>query len=231
MPIWSFFFVNTASLLERLVIMKLIPLVLVLFCGCSSMYFNALERIGIPKRELLVTRVEAAQETQVEAKEQFSSALQRYRSVVAFDGGSLEDRYNELDAEYTRSSAKAEELANRIKDIESVAEALFEEWEEELEEFSSSSLRGSSEARLKETKKRYAPMVEAMHRAHGSTVPVLRVLHDQVLFLKHNLNARAVGALKGELSSIESDIEILIRRMEVSMSETESFISEIESQG
>lgn len=48
--------------------------------------------------------------------------------------------------------------------------------------------------------------------------------YDQVLFLKHNLNARAIASLKGNVASIESDIAVLIREMEASIREANRFI-------
>jgi hypothetical protein len=45
-----------------------------------------------------------------------------------------------------------------------------------------------------------------MRRAEQSIDPVLAALRDNVLYRKHNLNASAVGALKGELASIDRDV-------------------------
>jgi hypothetical protein len=62
--------------------------------GCSSAYYATMEKFGVHKRDLLVKRVTQARESQVEAKEQFASALEQFRSVVAVDGGNLEAKYN-----------------------------------------------------------------------------------------------------------------------------------------
>lgn len=196
--------------------------------GCSSAYFSAMEKLGYAKRDLMVSRVKNAQETQEETKEQFASALQRFKSVVEFDGGSLEDRYDALNSEYEKSVNKSDELSSRIGDIEDVAEALFDEWEDELEEYTSASLRRTSAERLSETRAKYKPMIKAMRRAEKSVRPVLSALKDQVLYLKHNLNARAVGALKGELSSVEQDVASLLGSMEASMAESRKFIAALE---
>lgn len=53
---------------------------------------------------------------------------------------------------------------------------------------------------------------------------MLSAFQDQVLFLKHNLNARAIASLKGNLAAIESDIAVLIREMETSIREANRFI-------
>jgi len=41
--------------------------------------------------------------------------------------------------------------------------------------------------------------------------PVLEAFEDQVLFLKHNLNAQAIGALENELGQIRQDVDSLSR--------------------
>ena len=56
-------------------------------------------------------------------------------------------------------------------------------------------------------------------------------LQDQVLYLKHNLNARAIDGLKGELRTIETNVARLIRDMEASIAQSEAFIAELNQAG
>ena len=42
---------------------------------------------------------------------------------------------------------------------------------------------------MRQTRARYDQMIGAMKRAEGKLEPALQPLRDQVLFLKHNLNA------------------------------------------
>ena len=67
--------------------------------------------------------------------------------------------------------------------------------------------------------------MQAMRRAEQKMAPVLTAFKDQVLYLKHNLNAQAIASLQSELSSIESDVVQLIREMEASIREADTFIS------
>ncbi|PLY04084.1 MAG: DUF2959 domain-containing protein [Desulfuromonas sp.] len=192
--------------------------------ACSSMYYGAMEKVGVHKRDILADRVEAARDSQQETKEQFASALERFRSVMNFDGGELEDKYDELNAVLERSEAQAEEVSERIAAVEDVAEALFDEWDGELDQYTSKSLREQSRNKLKQTRSRYAKLIGAMKKAEGRIAPVLNPLRDQVLFLKHNLNARAISSLKNELGGIETDVTRLVREMELSIKEADSFI-------
>ena len=188
------------------------------------MYYSGLEKIGIPKRDVMVHRVEKARDTQEETKEQFKSALEQFTAVTNFKGGDLESVYNNLNTEYEASVDQAEQVAKRIDDIKDVSEALFEEWEEEITQYSSASLKRSSQNQLTATKLQYKQLIQAMERAEAKLEPVLVVFKDQVLYLKHNLNARAISALKNELGGIQSDVSSLIVAMEKSIDEANAFI-------
>ena len=67
-----------------------------------------------------------------------------------------------------------------------------------------------------------------MKQAEAKIQPILTVFHDQVMFLKHNLNARAIASLKGELGTIKSDVSVLIASMEKSINEANAFINTME---
>lgn len=192
--------------------------------GCQSAVYRAYETFGIEKRDLLVKRVSAAREAQSEAREQFSSALDQFRALVTVDGGELEDKYDRMSAEYERSEARADEVRQRIEAVERVSGDLFDEWEEELGEYSDAKLRRDSQRLLRDTRQRYATLMTAMRRAEGTMDPVLDAFQDQVLVLKHNLNARAIGSLRAELASIERQTAALVADMDRAIAEANAFI-------
>lgn len=196
----------------------------VLVAGCQTAYFNALESFGYQKRELLVDRVEDARDAQEQAKEQFRSALEEFTAVVNFRGGELEEKYEQLNAEFEESKIKAEAVSDRIDAVQDVAEALFDEWESELEQYSDDTLRRSSAAQLKQTRQRYSQLIRAMESAEDKIDPVLAAFQDQVLFLKHNLNAQAIASLQNELGSVQNNVALLIEEMEASIREANAFI-------
>ena len=202
---------------------------LILLAGCSKAYYGALESIGIPKRDVMVHRVEKARDSQEEAKEQFQSALEQFSALTNFQGGDLEQTYNKLKSELDASEADANDVHKRIADIEDVSGALFEEWENELDQYSSASLRRSSENQLRETRIQYQKLIAAMKKAEAKMEPVLTTFRDQVMFLKHNLNARAIDSLKSELTAIESDVALLVQSMESSINEANAFIDSMDN--
>lgn len=196
--------------------------------ACSKAYYGGLEKLGIPKREVMVHRVEKARETQEETKQQFKSALEQFTVLTNFQGGDLESTYGKLNDEYEASVQKADEIHKRIADIEDVSEALFAEWEAELREYTNASLRQTSSKKLAVTKAQYRQLLTAMRKAESKLEPVLKVFKDQVLFLKHNLNAQAIASLKGQLDSVKSDVSALVLEMEKSINEADSFIATME---
>lgn len=192
--------------------------------ACSTAYYNSMEKFGVYKRDILVDRVEDARDAQEDTKEQFNSALEQFGSVVNYDGGSLEKIYKRLQSEYDDSVAAAEDLNERIDDIEKVAEDLFEEWQAELNDYSNAQMRRDSAEQLRQTRHECNQLIRAMRRAEDKIPPVLAVFQDQVLYLKHNLNARAISALQDEYISIKTDVAALVAEMERSIDEANVFI-------
>jgi uncharacterized protein YhaN len=199
-------------------------LLLLLTVGCQKAYYNTMEKFGVHKRDIMVDRVEEARDSQEDAKEQFQSALEQFTTVLDFKGGKLEDKYKTLQAEYDKSEAKAADVTKRIDAVEDVSEALFDEWENELDQYTNSSLRRDSERKMVQTRRQYEQLIKAMRKAEAKINPVLRAFHDQVLYLKHNLNAQAIASLQNELVTVEDDIADLVQEMEKSIGEANSFI-------
>ncbi len=200
-----------------------------LLTACQRTYYGAMEKIGFQKREILTSRVERARDAQQEAGEQFRSALDRFREVVNVEGGELEEKYETLSATFERSEARAEEVSKRIDAGEEVAGALFEEWEAELKQYRDKRLQVESRRTLAETRRLYRDLMRTMRQVESRMDPVLAAFNDQVLFLKHNLNARAVASLRPALGRIEADVERLIREMEAAIREADVFIRRLEA--
>ncbi|QFT08485.1 DUF2959 domain-containing protein [Vibrio sp. THAF190c] len=195
--------------------------------GCQSAYYSAMEQVGYHKRDIMVDRVEDAKESQQDAQEEFTSALEALSSLTNFNGGDLEDMYNKINDKYQDSEKAAQNVSDRISAIEDVSDTLFAEWQDELDLYTSASLRRSSEQKLRETKSSYQTMLSAMKRAEKKMDPVLNTLRDNTLYLKHNLNASAVGSLQGEFMSLEKDIAFAIKQMNEAIAESDKFLAQL----
>jgi hypothetical protein len=207
----------------------LLAIVLSIFTltGCQSAYYSAMEQVGYHKRDIMVDRVEDAKESQQDAQQEFTSALEALSALTNFDGGELETVYNQINDKYQDSEKAAQDVSDRIAAIEDVSDALFSEWQDELELYTSNSLRRASEQKLKETQRSYNTMLSAMKRAEDKMTPVLNTLRDNTLYLKHNLNASAIGALQGEFTNLEQDIQYAIKQMNAAIAESDKFLNRL----
>lgn len=196
--------------------------------GCSSVYYGALEKVGVQKRHILADRIEDGRDAQQDAQEQFQDAFERFKTATSFEGGELEDTYRGLASELEDSEARAAEVRERIASIEEVAGDLFEEWEDEIGQISRADLRQKSSTQLRQTKARYAKLLAAMKKAERKMDPVLVAFRDQVLFLKHNLNARAIASLETQATGIQSDVDALVRDLSASIREADAFLATLE---
>ena len=199
--------------------------------GCQSAYYSAMEKVGVHKRDILIDRVEETKDSQQESQEEFKSALERLTSLIDFNGGELQDTYNQLNDDYESSLNAANEVSTNINKVEDVAEALFDEWSDELEQYKSASLKRESSKKLTATKRQFDQLLRSMRSAESKMEPVLTSLHDNVLYLKHNLNAQAVSAIKGEFTNLKRDIQLLMNDMNKSIADSNKFIEQMNSAG
>jgi hypothetical protein len=198
--------------------------------GCSGMYYGAMEKVGIHKREIMVDRVKAARDSQGEAKQQFLTAMEQFKSVVNFQGEDLEREYNRLHSTLQESETRAADVRNRIRAVEDVSRALFKEWRTEIEQYTSDTLRQSSQRKYDLTQRKYTTLIASMKRAEGRLEPALAPLRDQVLFMKHNLNAKAIAGLSSEVTSVQSNVDSLVRDMESAIAQADAFIASLQAE-
>jgi uncharacterized protein Yka (UPF0111/DUF47 family) len=196
--------------------------------GCDRLYYGTMKKFGVEKRDILIGRVRDARKAQQEAQEEFKTALERFRDVIEVEGGTLEKKYDQLNGQLERAERRAREVHDRIESVEDVSDDLFNEWRKELGQYTDRGMRAQSERELQATRKRTEALIAAMRRSEKRIDPVLRPLRDRVLFLKHNLNAKALGALTSELSAVESNVDTLIAELQKAIAEADAYLVEME---
>ena len=211
----------------RLIILLAIILGL---CGCSTIYYGTMEKLGVHKRDIMVDRVKVARDTQNEAKKQFLTAMEQFKSVVNFKGGDLEKEYNKLNATLQKSEANAADVRSRIHAVEDVSDALFSEWRSEIKQYTSDVLRKASQRKYDLTHAKYVELIRAMQKAESKLEPALVPLRDQVLFMKHNLNARAIAGLSDELVNVQTNVDTLVRDIESAIIQADTFIASLQAE-
>ncbi len=199
--------------------------IVLLLAGCQSAYYATMEKFGVEKRDILVDRVEDARDAQQETKEEFTDALEQFSALVDYDGGELEKVYDRLKDKFESSEKAAKAVRDNIASIEDVASDLFAEWDAEIEQYTSLALKRKSRESRMRTEGAYLELVRKMKAAEATMYPVLDLFRDQVLFLKHNLNARAIASLDTETRAIEAEVRKLIAEMNASIAEADAFIA------
>ena len=205
---------------------RLATALLVIVCaGCTSgVYYQAAEKLGYHKRDILVSRVEDAREAQTDAKKEFQDALAQFLALTQVEPGEIKATYARLNTALKDCEASALDVRKRIESTEDVSEALFREWEKEAASIVDRDDRRESERLLRETRSRADSLIQTMNAAAGRMDPVLQKFRDKVLVLKANLNAQAVAGLSGTARGLESDVGRLVAEMEKSIREAEAFL-------
>jgi hypothetical protein len=198
---------------------------LITLAGCKSTYYKTRAMFGSEKRDILVERVKDTRDDQQTAAQQFQTTLEKFQEVTKFQGGELEAKYKAFSKQYDKCKSAADEVNTRISKVETVANDMFKEWKDELKEYSDPKLRASSEQKLKDTQIRYNQLLAAMKNSASKMDPVLKVFHDQVLTLKHELNAAAISSLNDTAAQINTDVQALIKEMQASIKEADAFIA------
>ena len=206
-----------------------LPLMLIVaLSGCRNTYYAMWESVGKEKRHLLKDEVSAAREDQAQASQEFKDALTRIKELTGFQGDDLEDAYRRLKSDFEDCRHRAGVIDDRIRNVEQIAADLFVEWESEIGQITNSTFRSKSRQSLARTRDRYKRLHHSMITVRNRMDPVLTRLNDYVLYLKHNLNAQAVGALGAEMASIQTDVNVLIRDIERSIKEADEFLKVFE---
>jgi Protein of unknown function (DUF2959) len=195
--------------------------------GCQSAYYATMAKFGYEKRDLLKKAVLAARDDQKTAAKEFKDALTRIKEMYAFDGGDLERTYSKLKSQSEDCDSQAGTVRKRIREMDRVATDLFAEWENEIGQFTNPTYASNSRRQLGETRAKYSQLASSLRSAEATMEPVLKQLKEQVLYLKHNLNAAAIGSLRGEATSIQNDIGRLLTQMNTAIAQADDFIKNL----
>ncbi len=212
--------------MRRAVSLSLIVFALLL-SGCHSTYYKAMRTLGKEKRDILVQRIKDAKKDQDQTKQKLQTTMESFQALTGFKGGSLEKSYKRLNSDYESAALQADKLHDKIQSIDQVSNDLFKEWQGEFNAMDNGKLKSQDSVMLRNAKTRQATYMRAMRRTEDQIAPVLKAFHDQVLFLKHNLNARAVGSLKNTSAGLQSDVAGLVQSIDASSQEADKLIASL----
>jgi excinuclease UvrABC nuclease subunit len=195
--------------------------------SCTQLYYKAQEKIGNEKRDILVDRIKKGREDQEKAKEQYKSTLEAFQAATGFAGGKTEEVYKKLKKEYDAAAERTKKVSDRIASIEQVSGDMFAEWERELAGMNNGELKNKSTILLKKTRRRYGELIVRMRAVEAKAKPVVKAFEDQVLYIKHNLNAEAISSLKVNVGKMDAEVKKLVVDIEASTREADAFIASL----
>jgi Protein of unknown function (DUF2959) len=204
-------------------------LLLLMAVGCTRTYYKAMATFGKEKRDILVARVKDSKKEQQQAKEQIKTTMESFQALTGFQGGQLEKNYKKLNSEYEKAEDSAKKLHDRIDSIDKVSNDLFREWQKEIDGMENRKLKQQSVEMLRKSRLQEAGYIKSMRQTEARMTPVVAAFHDQVIFLKHNLNARAIGSLKGTSAKISTDVDVLLTSLDGSMEQADALIQSLDS--
>lgn len=204
-------------------------LLLSMAVGCTRTYYKAMATLGKEKRDILVSRVKDSKKEQQQAKEQIKTTMESFQALTGFQGGQLEKNYKKLNSEYEKAEDSAKKLHDRIDSIDKVSNDLFREWQKEIDGMENRKLKQQSVEMLRKSRLQEAGYIKSMRQTEARMTPVVAAFHDQVIFLKHNLNARAIGSLKGTSAKISTDVDVLLTSLDGSMAQADALIQSLDS--
>ncbi len=204
---------------------------IVLLSGCTRTYYKAMATFGKEKRDILVSRVKDSKKDQQQAKEQIKTTMEKFQDLTGFQGGSLEKNYKELNGQYEKAADSANKLHDRINSIDQVSSDLFKEWQKEIDGMENKKLKQQSADMLRQSRLQEAGYIKSMRLTEARMTPVLKAFQDQVVFLKHNLNARAIGSLKGTSAKMSTDVDVLLTQLDGSMAQADALINSLNAAG
>jgi len=216
-------------LISRRLVLRYVAAVapLIVLVGCTSSYYKAMRTFGKEKRDILVSRVKDSKKDQQQAKEQIKTTMESFQELTGFQGGSLEKNYKKLNGEYEKAADSAQKLHNRINSIDQVSGDLFKEWQKEIDGMENKKLKAQSAVMLRQSRLSEAGYIKSMRQTEARMTPVITAFRDQVTFLKHNLNARAIGSLKGTSAQMSTDVDVLMVSLDASIAQADTLIASL----
>jgi hypothetical protein len=208
--------------MKRRTLVLLLPALVI--SSCNSIYYAAMEKLGREKRDILVKRILTVKKDQQETGEQLKSTLDVFKEVTGFDGGNLEKTYNRLHDSLEHCKDRAKELHDHVNSVDDVAKRMFSEWKGEINDMRNVTLKRQSQTLLTNAQRQHSGYMRQMRATETKINPVLQAFNDQVVFLKHNLNARAISSLKKTSVDLDLQANDLIGEINESSNEADQYI-------
>ena len=193
--------------------------------GCGSVYYGAMEKVGVDKRDTLVERVKAARDAARVAEQQCTNAVEQFRGVTQVPSTNLQTTCDRLSDALRTAEDRTATLHSRIRGVADVSEAVLSDKRNALKEYHSAALRESMEQKLAETSRRHADLIAALQKAAGRLEPVTGPLGERLLLLKQGLSAKSAVTLPAWPAVVNRNVNLLIHDTGTAIAEADRFLA------
>lgn len=179
-------------------------------CAVLTGCMGTPKAVGIQKVDSLVTRVEKLHYDAELAIESANKSVDALRAIVRHDfDGTAVDAYARFIEALDASELQARRLRGDVGPMDRAAADVYERWTEDLESFSSPSMRYRSQVRRDQTALRYGELVQTLSPSIAAIEGFNGALRDHALFLSNDLNTSSVEILEPELEQLRTNLVLL----------------------
>lgn len=199
----------------------------VLLVSCQSTDPETGDKVGYPDLDPLLDRVGESRDALKTAVAQFQSAREQLSQYVGAPGD-LQATYAGTVSEYDAAVEDSVAVRSAIANVDQAADAVFEEWQVEVNVYTDARIKAVNQAKLGQTWQNYEGMLKVLRHSEAKLDPVLKALSENVTYLQDNLNVGAVASRAAKFAVIDKDLEALIRSMNTAIDSSDAFISSVQ---
>lgn len=180
------------------------------------------------KVEELVTWVERMHVECELSRQAVAAAYARLRTLAAADFRN-EDVVTAY-ARYVQAIDAAEQQAKAfgatVGPVKAAGVPVFTQWQQDVNQIESETLRQKSQMRLAVTRERYDAILTVAEPAQQEFTALVRSLRDIALFLGHDMNTQALMDIQDDARAIATATEALDRKLEQSLRAARSYVDQ-----
>jgi len=150
---------------------------------------------------------DAAEKSVADVLEHVEGMLGSYNTIVGGTSKNVQSDYKKLANALNGTDKKIQSASKGMDSLGKQANKFFIQWEKELAEYSSDSMREKSSARLEAAKEKSRNLAATLGEASEAFAPLMQNLHDQILFLGRDLSPEAIADLQDEAAELNQQAE------------------------
>ena len=150
---------------------------------------------------------DAAEQSITDVLQHVKGMLDSYNVIVGGKSKNVQSDYKKLANALSGTDKKIQSANKGLDSLSKQANKFFVQWEKELPEYSSDSMREKSSARLAAAKEKSRNLAATLGEASKAFEPLMKNLNDQIMFLGRDLSPEAIADLQDEAAQLNKQAE------------------------